>query len=73
MLESVELLFVVIKFVLLLLVIFEIIVWLLELIYGCLLVIDGFVGDIIVIGIENGPNVKKKKKKKVWCPSTLTS
>jgi predicted CDP-diglyceride synthetase/phosphatidate cytidylyltransferase len=61
MLESVELLFVVIKFVLLLLVIFEIIVWLLELIYGCLLVIDGFVGDIIVIGIENGPNVKKKK------------
>jgi hypothetical protein len=71
MLESVELLFVVIKFVLLLLVIFEIIVWLLELIYGCLLVIDGFVGDIIVIGIENGPNVKKKKK--VWCPSTLTS
>jgi len=62
MLESVELLFVVIKFVLLLLVIFEIIVWLLELIYGCLLVIDGFVGDIIVIGIENGPNVKKKKK-----------
>ena len=62
MLESVELLFVVIKFVLLLLVIFEIIVWLLELIYGCLLVIDGFVGDIIVIGIENGPNVKKKRR-----------
>jgi hypothetical protein len=26
-------------------------------------VIGGFVGDIIVIGIENGPNVKKKKKR----------
>jgi len=25
-------------------------------------VIGGFVGDIIVIGIENGPNVKKQKK-----------